>query len=117
MRVWDSLTALEVKEKSQPMETTSATVFTNDGKKLVLGGPQGELNVVDVSSWVTVRTIEGHKDEITCLAAPSSSATGLSFVSRVFSGSMDCLACAWDVEEGERIALFEGHTAEILDLW
>ncbi len=78
-----------------------AVSISYDCKYLVSGGKDKKVNIYDTRSLQKIKTFDGHRDSVTCLAFKRDSYS-------LYSGSLDRCIKHWDVNSGYMETLF-GH--------
>ena len=95
--VWEPSTGQCLQKK---MYGTSCIVVFSDGR-VVIGSPDGNLYVFNISTDQRLQTLRGHKDRVICIAALPNG--------RVVSGSYDKTLRVWDLSTGQCLNTLEGH--------
>lgn len=88
--------------------TLAALAISADGKTIVsasVGEPFG-LQVWDVATGKTLRTLDGHTASVCCIALGADGRLAL-------SGAEDGSARAWDLASGRMLTRFAGHTGTV----
>lgn len=89
------------KFEGNPWEPVSI-VFSPDGRYVISGGEDKNINIWNPMTGQKVRQCEGHSGPVTTVAC---SPDGW----RILSGSQDKTIRMWDVMTGEEMRRFEGH--------
>jgi WD40 repeat protein len=110
IRFWD-LTGVEPKQSAvlhdpEWGERVSALAFVRQGRALVVGCPNGNLELWDVATKQRLRRYDGGKGSIAALAAAPD---GHSFL----SGSADKTVQLWHVDKPKPIRSFVGHQERV----
>ncbi len=80
--------------------------FRPDGSQLAIGGADSLVQIIDLQTLDTVRTLAGHADWVTTLAwTPDGT--------RLVSGSRDKSAKVFDIASGELLSTYSSHGAAV----
>ncbi|KAG0021100.1 hypothetical protein BGZ80_003033 [Entomortierella chlamydospora] len=77
-------------------------VFSPDGKIYAVGTQSGKISLYDSSSWIKIRSLEGHKNGMMSLAFSATS-------DRIVTGGNEGAVRVWDVDSGECIHDLDAH--------
>ena len=105
-RLWDGETGQELRRFEHTVEVQSAA-FSPDGKRVLTAGSQ-TVRLWDADTSQELKRFE-HSDHVFC-AVFSPDGT------RVLTGSADGTACLWDIESGEELQRFLGHTGWVVSV-
>lgn len=121
MRLWDLRSGAEM--RSMIINGSALDVaLSPDGKNILLAGATGDLPLLDYDSGAEIRRLVGHTETpfAGVLFRPS---TGKDAPLMAVSGGGDVFGVAadntlrlWNVETGEEIRRFEGHTDRLWDV-
>ena len=103
LKVWDASTGELVRTLALSAGSWWLE-WARDGRRIVLGGFDGKLRVIDTTSWKLVHELNGHEAIISGLAIAADSHTAV-------STSKDGTARVWDIVEGRCLRVFRHHTA------
>lgn len=104
---WELATRRMLWEPRQEPGKIRPSAISPDGKLLVAGHNDGHIRVYEAASGNLVRTLEHPGEVKTIRFAPDGSG-------RFLSGSTDKMAHVWDVNTGEKLQSFTGHTHTII---
>ena len=131
VRVWDVTTGLELERFESHADRVLSAAFTPDESYIVTGTGNIGNNIpnpasdapADTSIWLwdlrnraQIHALEGHTDWIWSVAVSPDGqvgATGSGPISLPAGGGSDITVRLWDLESGEEIRAFEGHTNTI----
>jgi WD40 repeat protein len=82
--------------------------FSPDGKSIAVPG-QRNIYLLDIASRSVVATLQGHENEITCMAFSPDGRF-------LLTGSQDKTAVLWDVATGKIVHVLKGHPDAVLGL-
>ncbi|MFT5048814.1 MAG: WD40 repeat protein [Chlamydiales bacterium] len=111
LRVWDAHSGSSLREAEvfDPLIETNrdkALGLSPDGRLVALGGPAGDLRVLDAVSLETVHFLYGHVGHVKSLAfSPDGSLLA--------SASADQTLRIWDAETGAEVWIGRGHTSAV----
>ncbi len=72
----------------------------------LIGDTEGQLQLIEPDTARTMRQMNGHIDEISCIVYCDE-------LSRVITGSHDKTARVWNVATGECVHVLNGHTGAV----
>jgi WD40 repeat protein len=104
-RLWDPVTAKEVRRFGGHEGPVYIAVFTPDGR-VITAGADCCVRLWDPATGRELKKFAGHSGFVTCLAV---SPDGRQFL----SGSDDSTARLWDLRTGKEIYRCTGHTASV----
>ncbi len=103
--IWDLISGKEKVTLEDDTNWIYSLVFSNDGKKIITGGGNGNIKVWDVNSGQELNTLIGHRYTITSLVLSPDGKT-------LVSGSKDGTIRSWDLaNKNNKRVVTEGHTA------
>lgn len=77
-----------------------------DGRRALSGSRDNTLRLWDLASGATLRTLQGHTDDVETVAVRADGR-------RALSGSRDQTLRLWNLGSGETLRILEGHTREV----
>jgi WD40 repeat protein len=101
----------EVRDKAEfpAAERGNKVALSRDGRTLALGYAWGGIQLIDGTSGAEVRTLYGHKEDVTCLAFRED---GRMLASGDQGGSLTL----WDAASGSKRASLAGHATAVSSL-
>jgi WD40 repeat protein len=73
----------------------------------LIGNEEGQLQLIEPDTALTIRQMNGHTREINCIVYCSE-------LSMVITGSHDNTARVWNVATGECVHVLKGHTDYVM---
>ena len=101
-----SYTPQNISQKTLSGELLSSMAATPDGKRAISGGMNGELCLWDLERCVLLRTLSGHKGEVTSISITPEGRLAV-------SSGIDKRLRLWDLQTGDCIRILEGHNDSI----
>jgi WD40 repeat protein len=112
VRVWEPRGKTLGSWKAHGRGGVTALASASDGQVVASGGGDRQVSLWDISTGRSLRTLNGHRDEVRRLCW---SPDGKWLVSS--AGKKDQQARLWDVQSGQEIAALAGHSKEIVGIF
>jgi WD40 repeat protein len=103
LRVWDSSTGERLGELPAPSRLPGAVRFSADGRRLLVGGPDGNVAIVDPSSERIERVMSAGATTANIVVTPDGA--------RILTTCADATAHVWDAGSGEELVVLRGRSA------
>jgi WD40 repeat protein len=87
--------------------------FSSDGRRLIFGGDDNYVRIVDSQTGTMIKTLEGHTSTIHSIAV---SRDGKQILSGGGVSKYGCEIRLWDYESGQCIKVMEGHESPVNSL-
>lgn len=106
LKLWDSVTGIELVTFSEHNALVNACAFSPDGTQVASGDHDGNLKLWDAVNGAALGTLEGHASSVeTCAFAHDGS--------RIASGSSDGTIIIWDARNRTPLRTLRGHTSGV----
>lgn len=113
MIIWDAFTTNKEHAVTMPTTWVMACAYAPSGTLVACGGLDNKVTVYPLSmdEDVTLRkkTVGTHTSYMSCCTFPNSD-------QQILTGSGDSTCALWDVESGQLLQSFHGHSADVMSL-
>ncbi|KAK3927510.1 Guanine nucleotide-binding protein subunit beta-5a [Frankliniella fusca] len=113
MIVWDAFTTNKEHAVTMPTTWVMACAYAPSGNLVACGGLDNKVTVYNVTSNDSVtsgkKTVGTHTSYMSCCTFPNSD-------QQILTGSGDSTCALWDVESGQMLQNFHGHTGDVMAL-
>jgi WD40 repeat protein len=92
------------------VSTVRCIEFTRDGRKLIVGGDDKYVRIIDVDSGMLLKTLEGHTAVVLSVAM---SPDGKSILSAGGVSDIGCELRLWNIDTGDCIRVMKGHESPV----
>jgi WD40 repeat protein len=118
VRVWDLATGKELKTFFGHGSTITGVAFAPDGRHVLSGSRDKTLRWWSVETGNEVLCLKGHADAVQAIAiSPTGrhavSGSGGTWLGNKYVPGTEHLLRLWDLQTGQEIARFQGHTGDI----
>jgi len=111
--VWDAFTTNKEHAVTMPTTWVMACAFAPSGNLVACGGLDNKVTVYPLSMEddpnVRRKTVGTHTSYMSCCLFPNSD-------QQILTGSGDSTCALWDVESGQLLQSFYGHTADVMSI-
>ena len=118
--LWDLETGREISPPDMQMMLVSSVAFAPDGKRAIAGSMECSIHLWDVETGQELSKFDSHAGNVFCIAfSPdgrrvlSSSGTDYYDAALLKELGVDDTVRLWDVEHGDELRRFEGHTGNV----
>ncbi|KAF6215775.1 hypothetical protein GE061_000110 [Apolygus lucorum] len=113
MIIWDAFTTNKEHAVTMPTTWVMACAYAPSGNFVACGGLDNKVTVYSLSFEDDVstkkKTVGTHTSYTSCCTFPSSD-------QQILTGSGDSSCALWDVESGQLLQSFHGHTSDVMSL-
>ncbi|XP_020292451.1 guanine nucleotide-binding protein subunit beta-5 [Pseudomyrmex gracilis] len=113
MIIWDAFTTNKEHAVSMPTTWVMACAYGPSGTLVACGGLDNKVTVYPLSLEDDVsthkRTVGTHTSYMSCCAFPNSD-------QQILTGSGDSTCGLWDVESGQLLQSFQGHSSDVMSI-
>lgn len=111
--VWDAFTTSKEHSVTMPTTWVMACAYAPSGNLIACGGLDNKVTVYPVNSDDEMqskkKTVGTHTSYTSCCIFPNSD-------QQILTGSGDSTCALWDVESGQLLQSFHGHTGDIMSI-
>ncbi|XP_044736664.1 guanine nucleotide-binding protein subunit beta-5 isoform X2 [Chrysoperla carnea] len=113
MIIWDAFTTNKEHAVTMPTTWVMACAYAPSGTLVACGGLDNKVTVYPLSLEEDVsvkkKTVGTHTSYMSCCTFPNSD-------QQILTGSGDSTCALWDVESGQLLQNFHGHTADVMSI-
>uniref|UniRef100_A0A1B6D8A7 Uncharacterized protein n=1 Tax=Clastoptera arizonana TaxID=38151 RepID=A0A1B6D8A7_9HEMI len=113
MIIWDAFTTNKEHAVTMPTTWVMACAYAPSGNLVACGGLDNKVTVYSLSLEEDVstkkKTVGTHTSYMSCCTFPNSD-------QQILTGSGDSTCALWDVESGQLLQSFHGHTSDVMAL-
>ncbi|KAE8751993.1 hypothetical protein FOCC_FOCC001156 [Frankliniella occidentalis] len=118
MIIWDAFTTNKEHAVTMPTTWVMACAYAPSGNLVACGGLDNKVTVYSLTSGENVssqnvssqkKTVGTHTSYMSCCTFPNSD-------QQILTGSGDSTCALWDVESGQMLQNFHGHTGDVMAL-
>lgn len=111
--VWDAFTTSKEHSVTMPTTWVMACAYAPSGNLIACGGLDNKVTVYPVNSDDEMqskkKTVGTHTSYTSCCIFPNSD-------QQILTGSGDSTCALWDVESGQLLQSFHGHTGDVMSI-
>lgn len=111
--VWDAFTTSKEHSVTMPTTWIMACAFAPSGNLIACGGLDNKVTVYPITTDEDMaskkRTVGTHTSYTSCCLFPNSD-------QQILTGSGDATCALWDVESGQLLQSFHGHTGDVMSI-
>lgn len=111
--VWDAFTTNKEHAVTMPTTWVMACAYAPSGNIIACGGLDNKVTVYSVNSDDEMsskkKTVGTHTSYMSCCIFPNSD-------QQILTGSGDSTCALWDVESGQLLQSFHGHTGDVMSI-
>ncbi|KAL5243228.1 hypothetical protein ACI65C_010638 [Semiaphis heraclei] len=112
--IWDAFTSAKEQTVTMPTTWVMACAYSPSGNLVACGGLDNKVTVFNISNpeedpSAKKKTVGTHTNFMSCCLFPNSD-------QQILTGSGDATAALWDVESGQMLQSFHGHTGDIMSI-
>lgn len=111
--VWDAFTTNKEHAVTMPTTWVMACAYAPSGNIIACGGLDNKVTVYTISSDEEMaskkKTVGTHTSYMSCCIFPNSD-------QQILTGSGDSTCALWDVESGQLLQSFHGHTGDVMSI-
>lgn len=111
--VWDAFTTSKEHSVTMPTTWVMACAYAPSGNLIACGGLDNKVTVYPVNSddemQAKKKTVGTHTSYTSCCIFPNSD-------QQILTGSGDSTCALWDVESGQLLQSFHGHTGDVMSI-
>lgn len=109
--IWDAFTTNKEHAVTMPTTWVMACAYAPSGNSVACGGLDNKVTVYPITSDEDMatrkRTVGTHTSYMSCCIYPNSD-------QQILTGSGDSTCALWDVESGQLLQSFHGHTGDVM---